>query len=507
MRFTKLLVLFLTFLISSSVFAQRIVYSEPERDETRRMNFEVIGKVSGNFLVYKSLSGKNYVSVYDNDMKQVDKVLHDYIPYDRLINIDFFPYADFAYMVYQYQRKNVVYCEAVKVNGAGKKSSEVLKLDTSHIGFAASNRIYSAISSEDKNQIMVFKINSRNKSNYVVTTLLLDKELTLQKRTQLNMPMQERDDYLDKFNLDNEGDLVFTKFTRNSNESVTETNLVFKPAMADTFTTIPVPHEKIYLDEPHIKVDNVNKRYFLTSFYYKQRRGNVEGFYFFNWDKQTKQPVMQNAVTLSEELRAEARGEASVKTAFNDYFIRNVIVKKDGGFLIGSESYYTTSRFNSWNRWNYLYGYPMSIYDYYSYASPYNSWWWRNQYYNRGGGAMRHHADNITILSFDNTGKLEWSNVIHKGQFDDESDDRISYQILNTGGQIHFLYNQEEKRTLLLNDLILSPDGKINRNPTLKNLDKGYEFLAKYGKQVSSRQMIIPCYYRNYICFAKVEFN
>jgi hypothetical protein len=148
----------------------------------------------------------------------------------------------------------------------------------------------------------------------------------------------------------------------------------------------------------------------------------------------------------------------------------------------------------------------MSIYDYYSYASPYNSWWWRNQYYNRSG-AMRHHADNITILSFDNTGKLEWSNVIHKGQFDDESDDRISYQILNTGGQIHFLYNQEEKRTLLLNDLILSPDGKINRNPTLKNLDKGYEFLAKYGKQVSSRQMIIPCYYRNYICFAKIEFN
>jgi hypothetical protein len=58
-----------------------------------------------------------------------------------------------------------------------------------------------------------------------------------------------------------------------------------------------------------------------------------------------------------------------------------------------------------------------------------------------------------------------------------------------------------------LNDLILLPDGKINRNPTLKNLDKGYEFLAKYGKQVSSRQMIIPCYYRNYICFAKVEFN
>jgi hypothetical protein len=59
----------------------------------------------------------------------------------------------------------------------------------------------------------------------------------------------------------------------------------------------------------------------------------------------------------------------------------------------------------------------------------------------------------------------------------------------------------------LLNDFTLSPDGQINHNPTLKNLDRGYEFLPKYGKQVSGHQLIIPCYYRNYICFAKIEFN
>ena len=196
---------------------------------------------------------------------------------------------------------------------------------------------------------------------------------------------------------------------------------------------------------------------------------------------------------------------ASIKTAFNDYFIRNIIVKRDGGFIIGSESYYTTSRYNNWNRWNYLYGMPYSSFDYYSYSPMYSSWWWRNQYYNNQ--AVRHHADNITILSFDKTGKLEWSNVIHKQQFDDGIGAEVSYQIVNTGGQIHFVFNEEEKRAMLLNDYILLPDGQINRNPTLKNLDRGYQFLSKLGKQVSSRQLIIPCFYRNYICFAKVDFN
>jgi hypothetical protein len=86
-------------------------------------------------------------------------------------------------------------------------------------------------------------------------------------------------------------------------------------------------------------------------------------------------------------------------------------------------------------------------------------------------------------------------------------DHLISYQLVNTGGQLHFLFNALEKRTQLLNDFSLSGDGTITRNPTLKNLDKGYEFMARYGKQVSAKQIIVPCYYRNYICFAKIEFN
>lgn len=94
-----------------------------------------------------------------------------------------------------------------------------------------------------------------------------------------------------------------------------------------------------------------------------------------------------------------------------------------------------------------------------------------------------------------------------KEQYDDETDDRLSFQIMNTGGQLHFLFNQLEKRYLILNDYSIAPDGTITRNPTLKNLDRGYEFLPKYAKQVTARQMIVPCLYRNYICFAKIDYN
>ena len=111
------------------------------------------------------------------------------------------------------------------------------------------------------------------------------------------------------------------------------------------------------------------------------------------------------------------------------------------------------------------------------------------------------------LFLFTNKGELEWSNIIRKEQFDDESDQRISYNVMNTGGQLHFLFNMQEKKNLLLNDFSLTPDGQITRNPTLRGLDKGHEFLPKYGKQISAKQFIVPCFYRNYICFAKIEFN
>src|SRR5947209_9474410 len=108
------------------------------------MNFEIIGKVGGNFLIYKNLRGTNYVVSYNNGMEETGKEEMSYIPNDRLINVDFFAYNDFVYVIYEYQKKNVVYCDAVKIDGSGKRVSDVMALDTSHIGFSGNNKIYSA---------------------------------------------------------------------------------------------------------------------------------------------------------------------------------------------------------------------------------------------------------------------------------------------------------------------------------------------------------------------------
>lgn len=500
-----LIVVFCT--VSSLVSAQKILYSEPEKDDTRRMNFDIVGKIGGNFLVYKNIRNSNSIVLFNDEMQQVAKVEQDYLPdYDRMINVDFFAYSNFFYMIYQYQKHNIVYCVGVKIDGNGKRISDMIEMDTTRIGFAANNKIYTVLSSEDKSKIIVFKINNKNRRLYAMTTMLYNDKLELLKKSRLAIPMEDRDDYLNEFYLDNDGDLVFSKFLRINDENITDAAFVIKPAMDDTLLVNNLKIDKTYLDEIHIKVDNFNKRYLLTSFYYRQHRGSIDGFYFYIWDKKASRLYKQDTIVFSEDIRKEARGDNSIRTAFDDYFIRNIIIKKDGGFLIGSECYYTTSRYNNWNRWDYLYGSPFNSSWGYYYYSPYYSNLWMNSRYNSSPN-VRYHADNIAVFSFDSTAKLQWSNVIGKGQYDDETDDEISYQLMNTGGQLHFLFNEIERRANLLNDYTISPDGQLNHNPTLKNLDRGYEFMPKYGKQVSARQIIIPCIHRNLICFAKIDYE
>jgi len=502
-----LLILFLLGFIAGS--SQRIVYSEPDKDDTQRMEFEIIGKLDGNFLIYKNpRTNRHVISVLNNNMQEISKSELEFLPKeDRIINIDFFPYGDFFYMIYQYQKKNVIYCEAARLDAQGVKTREVIPLDTTNIGFTSDNKIYTVQSSEDKSKIMVFKINSRNKKQYMLTTLLFNDQLELLKKSRIAIPMEERHETLSEFYVDNEGDLIFSKMYRNSADNINRASFAIKYAQADTLQMNTLNIEDKWLDEIHIKVDNFNKRYFLTSFYYKQKRGNIEGFYFYVWDKEQGSPMMQDTALLTEDLRREARGDGiSPRLAFNDYFIRNIIIRRDGGFIIGSEAYYTTSRFNNWNRWNYLYRYPfLNPINSYYYNPYYSSSIWNSRWYS--SQPVRYHADNITVLAFDKDGNMEWNTVMGKEQYDDNTDNLLSYQVMNTGGELHFLFNQHEKRYNLLNDYSISPQGQLTRNPTLKNLDKGHEFMPKYAKQVSARQMIVPCVYRNYICFAKLEYN
>ena len=501
MKFRSLL--FICLLLPFVGICQRISYSTPENDDARSVDFEIVGKVSGNFLVYKNTRNRHAVSVYDNDMKLKEKVNLDFMP-DKTLNAEIVAYPDFFYLIYQYQKRNVLNCMGVKLDGNGKKTGEPILLDTTHISIFADNKIYSMVNSEDKQKIMIYKIQKKyDKFNF--TTLLFNAQLQFQHRSQIQVPYDDRKDIYSDFFVDNEGTFVFAKSIKGgSRELVSKLFMITKDALSDKFSEIDLTPNKSYLDEVTIKIDNINKRYLINSFYYNQKRGNILGLYTAVWDKQSNKILSQNIIEFSDSLKNVAKREGALRFAFDNYFIRNVIVKKDGGFILAAEDFSSQTRSNQFSRLDYLYNSPfLSSYDYYLYSrSPY--WYYNSR--NSINSQTRYYYNNIMILNINKEGKLDWTNVIRKDQFDDGDDNFLSYQIMNAGGELHFIFNELERRTELVTDQSINADGKLTRNPTLKSLDKGYQFMPKFAKQVSSKQIIVPCIYRNYICFAKIDY-
>ncbi len=505
MKNTLLLLLFCSFCYHS--FSQEIIYSQPEPEDVRYMNFDVIGKVGGNFLVYKNVRNRFGIGVYDNNMKLKDKINLDFLP-DRTINVDFVAYPDFAYIIYQFQRKNVLHCMAASIDGNGKIIKQPFELDTTYVSFLADNKIYSTINSEDKSKIMVYKIQKKNEK-FNFTTVLFNDSLQILHKSRIVTSYDQYKNIFSDFFLDNSGNFVFTRGDKlSSRDYLQSLSLVTKAPLEDTFSLHDINLSGNYLDEVKLKVDNINKQYLINSLFYTKRNGNIEGLYTAVWNQKNNVMVSQNFEKLADSIRDQAKSEGGSKFAFNDYFIRDVVLKKDGGFILTAEDHTTQTRGNPWNRYDYLYGYPsLSPYDYYYPYSPSGSLFYnRYQNYYNGSGQTRYFYSNILVLNLDNRGNLVWSNVIHKSQYDDYSDNFLSYCIMLTGGQIHFLFNELERRNQLLNEQSIAGDGKLTRNPPLRSLDRGYDFMPRYAKQVSSYQIIIPCNYRNYICFAKLEY-
>lgn len=491
-------------LTTSKVNSQLITYSERNEDDVRDLKYEIIGKLNSNIHIYKNNNDHYSITLFDAEMKEVSREKLTFLP-DKVINETFLLLSDSYLMFYQYQKKGIVYCMAAKFDNAGKPLGKPIELDTTKVSFLAENKIYTVINSDDKQKVMVVKIAKpdEEKTNHVTTTLYSN-QLQLLKKSSFSISMKERNASLSEFVVDNSGDLAIIKSSGAGNsEIVNKLTLITKQALEDTVNLIDPNLKGIYLDDIHLKVDNYNKHYLITSFFSKQRAGHVEGFYFYLWDKTTKKDIQNTNIVFNDEFRADAKDENSIKDALDDYFLRNIVAKRDGGFVLAAESYSTTTANNNpFNRWD-NFGAPYSGFNNYS---VYGSSGMYNPYFRNYSNVNSYFALNIVMLSVDVHGKMEWSNIIHKTQRDDRSENFISYGVLNTGDRVHFLFNAQTKREFLLNDQSISPDGQLVRSPAFRGLNEAYEFMPRFGKQTGGRQIVLPCQYRNYICFAKIDY-
>jgi hypothetical protein len=492
--------------------AQRIFYARSERSDLKSMNVEVIGKFNRQYLIYKEAKNVHRISVYDASMELKDETLLDFIP-DRVSSVECFGLRNGVFIVYQYQKRNISYCMAARLDAAAKLTGEPIVVDTTVLSLVNNEgKIYSFVMSDDRQKIVAFKMKNDYRDELDVKMILMNDSLRILKKSVFTYPVKSNQETIGNFAVDNDGHFLFTHVQQSVQRD--QPNLLQVCTLlsgTDSLQKNVISIGRANPDEVKMKLDQVNARCVLTSFYANSRRGNMDGLLYIDFDYIHASVRTQKLYEFSDELKSLAKGENSLQGAFNDYYLQDFYIRKDGGFILFAESNYTNNRGNGFNRWDNPYnwggGWGRGSGMYWG-MSPFNNFGWGmpGSMGNFGSMTTRYFSDNITIFSFNKEGELIWNNVLPKIQFDDNTDDLLSYRLLNNGKEIFILYNEWTRRAPALAVQTMTAEGKFSRQQPLRNMDKGYEFLIRKARQVGLRELIVPVSYRNTISFARISF-
>ena len=496
--------------------AQTIAYSEILKKDSRSMDFEVLGNVQGNTLIYKILNDNHRLTIYDNSMKVLNDVKLDFIS-DRTFNIDFIVYPQFVYAIFQSQRGGNVYSKMAKIDGQGQLIGEIRNLDTARVGFFAANKVHFLNVSDNKERIVVYKLQTRNNDLQLLASVY-NNEFKKVDSASLELDDSNRREVFSDLKIANDGSIFFVKQHRKGfSDYMNKSELYIKKVGEEGFSIKTITEEKYFLDEMELKIDNQNQIVFANCFTYNSNFGNANGLLTVAFNKLTGEEKGRSIISFSDSIKNKlTSSRRRSNDPFSNFEIKSVLNKRDSGLLITLEENITESRggFNNpfgFGRSGFL-GYDPFMFNnnagFYrfqrggfndNFYSPFNN--------GQNNGNALYLSNDVVMMSIGGNLKLQWENVINKKQSDVESDNHLSYGTVNLGGQIHYLYILKDNNKEVISDNALLPNGEIKRYATIKSGQKGYNFMPRLSKQVSSNSIVLPAVTRNNIAFVKIFFN
>ncbi len=463
--------------------AQDVIYSPYDKFDFRGDEYAVVGMAGGYTYAYESSPGNAMLYAYDDSMNKVATVLLDFFP-DKIYQVRFIPYPDKIIVLYQALESNKVVQYAALLDERGRLKGKPLELgETKTSIFGATKTYFSSAVSENKKNILIYSAYDKG-DEIEFDGKWLDDKLAITKRSHASFSTDNKVEH-GELNLGNDGVVYMAAYNTVGTQNYADRYWIttLKPG-ATSFEGKELPLEDKYAASGYMKVDNVNNRVYFGGFYSDKKNGSYNGLIYAAYDISGGAFVSKKMIPFDEPLLSAA-GARHRNHAFDNYEVKQLIVKNDGGFVMVAEIHFVTTRSN----------YTPGM-GYYSYYSPYMT-----------NVVHEYHYDDIMALSYNKDGVRDWSSFIPKQQYSQEDGGVFSsYALLNTGGTLAFLFNDFNVAHSRIQLAAVAPDGKTDIHSFTAEGNDYPDWLPKSGKQVAGRVLIVPCFHKKQICFAKVVF-
>lgn len=483
MNYKYLGVLLLNILFCVQLNAQEVIYSPFNKIDFRSGSFSVVGNVGERTYTYRGSYEGYYLDAYNADMEHLATVILDFLP-RRVFGVKFVTFSDKILLLYQKNDGRDVVQYGVMLDEMGRMAQKPMEIDRLDVGFMDGNRnLYSYAISKNKEHIVVYATGTRSE-DLNLKAIWLDNLLNKQSTTETEFSGDNRID-IGQAIVDDDGKFFLPVYTPlGSRDYADRVWLLSLSIGAKDFVESELPVGELFAAGLYIKVDRGDDRLYVGGFYSDKKNGHFEGVIYAYYDKVELEFKDFKAIPFSERLR-EATGERSKKRAFNDYKVKELIVKNDGGFVMIAEDFFITTRSG--------------------YSSGYGYYSW---YYPTMASSVREfNYGDIIAISCDGNGKPEWTKFIRKYQYSQEDGGIFSsYGLVNSGGEIGFMFNDFSMNSSRVTIASLDIEGNLKSKNLDEHIVNNTDWLPRSGKQISSNEFVVPCLKRNEISFVKIVF-
>jgi hypothetical protein len=519
------------FLLSFTAKSQHVIYSDPEKISLTTRS-EVIGKVGDNIFVCDLLKNKYQLRILDRDLKEKRKIELNFIP-AATYRLHFINYPDHCLAIFQsVESKKKIHVSIANLDKDGQLG-KIISVDSISAGTYGGNEFYTVNYSENKEHLLLSRRVIGIKPDKIqVDQVILNNKLEVEKNENYFISY-ERGQLMSDLNIDDNGNIVFMTYPPaiEEDQGIKFYKLPFNSGDLMIKDILIKDNE---LSEPQIKINNKKNLYYLTSLYQDKNTKAVAGLLsiILNYDLTDYNTPLAYAFSNPKKSKGKTQRQ---KNLFDNYFIRDIIFREDGGLVIAgttiksdgiagtsnpklismNDIYATKNSISNgptrrggvnYTTQDIAINYSFDPNNITAYNPSVNSAPKDNYYGSISPVSSTNAEYDVMIISVDKN-----NHVINTSKINDRIPldvKRFGIQKMNLGNEVYILFNNAMKyNNFLLNSISVNINGDVEPNPLFRNLDRGYTFLVESGKQLDMSTMIVPCEKNNKKAFAMIRFD
>lgn len=432
----------------------------------KKDELELVGQYKGEYVtsIFNGKSGK--WQFYDSDLSltQEQELLYD----DQdILWMETILLKDTLINVYAKQKDNdrLIYFHGLDRKGPShEKEIQVLKVENHRKNL--NNDVLITVS-KNRSKVAFLQRVVMDKKKTKFTCKIYDHQLQDLGSTSFEVNHSLTDSRVKEFKVDNDGNLYVLLQHRNTKIAREKINYYdFELWNYDIenrrIDQNRMEFDSLFINGVTIEIDERNNQHSLIGYYSKSSYNVIEGCFTQKFKRNTDTLIYHQFNLFDDKLMIKLAFNKvkSEQEDINDFLIKKVILKSDGGALLIGESFYTTMV---------------------SYTAPnlYNSYSMNN--------VTNYHYNDILISSIDKHGGVVWNKIIRKKQVVEDYDRSFaSFKPLIFKNRIVLLFNEGISKRSKVKQFVVSKEGEMMESEISNEL-----FDIHSIQQISSTELLL----------------